>query len=220
MASTLQACPPCNCTAYGGRNVYNVTTQNIQRWLSQANNAGRNHDMNPVTFLAIASIESNGVYSAVNPGGTTYGIVQVGQAVLNAYNCLKGTSYVLNDLIGSGPNITTSSAAVALSFDILGQYIGTLNHLTSSYGITATGWNGAICGTSGSFLPFGSGCGYWPRPTSTSCYGTAALKLASAYSGWWVDPYTGSPNSFFWGDLPSVSTSTLPLLNMVCYGNR
>jgi len=92
MASTLQACPPCSCTTYGGRDVYNVTAQNIQQWLSQANVAGQAHGMNPVTFLAIASIESNGSYSAVNPGGTTYGIVQVGQAILDAYNCMKGTS--------------------------------------------------------------------------------------------------------------------------------
>jgi hypothetical protein len=175
--------------------------------------------MNPVTFLALASIETNGSYSAIDPTGTTYGIVQVGQTMLTAYNCLKGTSYTLNDLIAQGSHVTTSRGAVALSFDILGYYMGALNNLTSSYSLTATGWNGAICGYSGSFLPFGSGCGYWPIPTGSSCYGTAAVKLASAYSGWWINPNTGSASSFYFGDLSSVPTRTLSTYNSVCYGD-
>lgn len=215
---SLQSCGPCDCAQYGSRTVYNVTAQPIQQWLSQTNAAGRNHGMNPVTFLAIASLESNGNYAAVDPSGTTYGIVQIGQNILDAYNCWKGTNYQLTDLIGEGPNVTTSSGAVALSFDVLGKYMGTLNGITNSYRLTATGWNGAICGTSGSFQPYGANCGYWPVPSGASCYGEAAYKLASAYSGWWINPNTGNPDSFYFGPLSSVPTNTLPTYNQACYG--
>ncbi|WP_144941227.1 hypothetical protein [Paenibacillus sp. 32O-W] len=131
MAASLQKCPPCDCS-YGSRDVYNVTAKPIQKWLSQANTAGKNHGLNPVDFLAIASIETNGDYSAIDPSGTTYGIVQIDKAHLNAYNCLKGTKYTMDDLIGEGKLITTSSGAVRLSFDILGYHLSSALDKTDS----------------------------------------------------------------------------------------
>lgn len=215
---SLQSCGPCNCSSYGSRQVYNITAQPIQQWLTEANNAGSASGMNPATLLAIASVETNGNYTSVDSVNQTYGIVQVGQGILNGYNCLKGTNYHLTDLIAQGPNITTASAAVAVSFDILGRYLYALNLATYSFKLSATGWNGAICGTNGSVQPYGAGCGYWPIPTATSCYGVAAYQLASAYSGWWINPNTGQPDSFYWGGLSAVPYNTLPTYNQVCFG--
>lgn len=214
--ASLQSCGPCDCSVYGSRSVYNVTAQPIQQWLTEANDVGYNTGMNPVTFLAIAPVETNGNYAAVSGG--TYGIVQISQTILNTYNCMKGTNYQLTDLIAQGPNVNTPSAAVAVSFDILGNYMYALNSITNSFKLTVTGWNGAICGYSGSFQPYGNGCGYWPIPTGASCYGIAALQLASAYSGWWINPNTGQPDSFYFGTLPQVPYNTLPTYNSVCYG--
>lgn len=214
--ASLQSCGPCNCTTYGGRSVYNITAQPIQRWLTQANEAGRAFGMNPATILAIASIETNGDYTAVS--GNSYGIVQVDQNHLNAYNCNHGSTFKLTDLIAQGPNIYDANTAVQISFYILAQYMGSVNRQTSSYKLTATGWNGAICGQNGSLQPYGNGCGYWPIPSGASCYGVAALQLASAYSGWWINPTTGQPDSFYFGPLSAVSYDTLPTTTTVCYG--
>lgn len=216
MSYTLQACAPCNCTTYGSRSVYNVTAKAIQKWLSQANTAGKNHNVNPAIFLAFASIETNGDYSAIDTTGTTYGIVQVGKEMLSYYNSYKGTSYTLKDLIAKGSKVTTSTAAVALSFDILGQYLEKIFGQTkNSLLYSATGWNGAICGYSGSVKVFGS-YGAYPIPTGYSCYGYAIYKLATAYTGWWpigdAATYTAA--------LSTVSTDTLATYNSACYGSK
>ncbi|WP_151191782.1 hypothetical protein [Desulfotomaculum copahuensis] len=213
---SLQSCGPCNCSSYGSRKVYNITAQPIQQWLVDANNAGSASGMNPATLLAIASIETDGNYAVVYNG--TYGIVQVGQDRLNGYNCLKGTNYKLTDLIAQGPNITEPSAAVAVSFDILGRSLHAVNLATSSFKLAATGWNGAMCGNNGSVQPYGAGCGSWPIPTATTCYGVAAYQLASAYSGWWNNPSTGQPDSYYWGGLSPVPYDTLPTYIQVCFG--
>lgn len=221
MAKTLQACEPCNCTNYGSRSVYNVTAKQIQKWLSEANTAGKAHGINPVIFLAMASIESNGGYDVTDPGGTTYGIVQVGSGMLADYNKFKGTSYALNDLIAKGSKVKTASAAVALSFDILGYYLAALNAKTNNIALSVTGWNGAICGYSGYAYPFGtSGVNGRPVPTGASCYGVAVKKLAAAYSSWWINPKTGQASSFYWGALSSAPYTALDTYNTACYGNR
>lgn len=210
MTASLQKCPPCNCS-YGSREVYNVTAQAIQKWLSQANVAGKTHGLNPVNFLAIASIETNGDYSAIDPDGSTYGIVQVDKNHLNAYNCLKGTKYTMDDLIGEGNLVTTSSGAVKLSFDILGYHLKAALDKTNSLKSAATAWNGAICG-GGGINPYGTKCGGFSYASSPSCYGEAVYKLASAYSGWFNN------DSRYTSDLKAVPTNTLSTYNTVCFG--
>ncbi len=215
---SLQSCGPFDCTKYGSRTVYNITASAIQKWLPQANAAGKTYGMNPATLLALASVETNGDPTAVDPTGTTYGIVQIGQGHLNAYNCAHQTSYTLNDLIGKGKNVTDANTAVQLSFNILAQYLKAVNTQTNSFKLSATGWNGAMCGYSGSIQPYGSGCGSWPIPTKASGYGEAAYKLASAYDPWWINPSTGQASSFYFGDLKAAPTDALPTYTTVCFG--
>lgn len=215
---SLQSCGPFDCTRYGSRTVYNVTSLPIQKWLPQANTAGKAYGMNPVTLLAIASIESNGNPTAIDPSGTTYGIVQIGEGHLNAYNCAHSTKYTLNDLIGKGSLITDTTTAVQVSFYILAQYARSMTGQTDSYTLSATGWNGAICGYSGSISPYGSGCGGWPVPTKASGYGEAAYQLASAYSKWWIDPGTNQANFYYFNDLTAAPSGTLPTYASVCFG--
>ncbi len=214
----LQSCGPCDCEQYGYRVVYNVTSERIQRWLNQANEAGEYYGINPVVFLAIASVESNGDFSAVNPQQTSYGIVQIQQDHVEAFNCYHGTLYKVTDLIGKGPNIWSANSAVKLSFQILGEYLKELNHITKAIKLTSTGWNGAICGYTGSFEPHGKGCGYWPIPTSPSCYGEAVYKLCSAFDPWWINPASGKPSSFYFNKLSPAPFDVLPAYNQVCLG--
>ncbi len=68
---TLQACSPCDCTTYGYRDCYNVTHSAIQKYLSYANTAGKNHNICPTVFLAFASVETDGNYAVSG------GLVQV-----------------------------------------------------------------------------------------------------------------------------------------------
>jgi len=155
--------------------------------------------MNPVTFLAISSIESEGVPTKVNGGA--YGIIQCSQWILTPYNCNHNTSYQLSDLIGKGPTVTTQQGALERSFDILGQFMIGFNRHFNSFRMTATAWNGCACGQDGTLSVFGSGCNPINKPANWSCYGQAAFDIASSYPDWWIDPSTGTPNSFYFGDL-------------------
>lgn len=215
---SLQSCGPFDCAKYGSRTLYNITSSAIQKWLPQANAAGKAYGMNPATLLALASVETNGNPTAIDPTGSTYGIVQIGSDHLNAYNCAHGTSYTLNDLIGKGTIVKDTTTAVQVSFNILAQYLKAMTTKTSSFKLSATGWNGAMCGYSGSIAPYGSGCGNWPVPTKASGYGEAAYKLASAYSPWWINPNTGQASSFYFGDLQEAPSGALPVYTTVCFG--
>lgn len=103
------------------------------------------------------------------------------------------------------PNVTTLSGAVNLSFDILGQFMIAFNRYGNSFKLTATAWNGPGCGTTGNLLrAFGAACAGITIPQNVTLYGEAAFKLASDYSGWWIDPSTGNPNSYYFADLAPV----------------
>ena len=200
--ASLQSCPSCNTAC---RKVHNITADDVQTWLPEANRAGRKHGINPAVFLAVAVVETD-----ANPSASGGGMTQVTTDVLNAYNTMMRTNYTQADCRGHGSKVNTEKDAVALTFDILGQYLSVLNEKTHSIALSATGWNGAICGRSGSCKPFGSSADSWPIPTGASCYGNAVLQLASAYSGWWIDPDTGKANSFYFGNLNKVPVDTLP----------
>lgn len=131
--------------------------------------------MNPVTFLTIAAMESEG----------------------NACNCYCGTNLQLTDLSANGPNVTSESEAVRISFAILGQFMNAMNNRTNSFKLTATSWNDvSICGSSGTVQPFGD-CDNFPVASNPSCYGEGAYKIASAYSSCWINPNTGQASSLY-----------------------
>lgn len=199
----LGTCPPCNC---GTVQRPRPTDCRLQQWLSQANAAGRKWGMNPVTFLAIASIETEGDPANWDTGNGAYGIVQATQWYLTPYNCFNRVSYRLSDLAAKGPNITTNEGAVELSFDLLGQFMRTFNDAHSSFRLTATAWNGTGCGWDGRtyLFPWSNRCGGVKDPTNYTCYGQAAFDIAASYSPYWTDPSTGRPNSYYFGDLPHV----------------
>lgn len=185
---SLQTCPPCN---QGTSGRYAPTDPRIEAWLPLANASGQRFGLNPVTLLAIVSLESGGDPLA-GSGTATPGLVQCGQGVLTAFNVGNKTGFNLGDLY---------NPAVAL--DVLAWYLGQLNRETNLFALSATSWNGAICGTKGSYYPAGLAGGGFPRPTGPSCYGLAAYQLASAYAPWWQD------NSFYRADLPYVNHGNL-----------
>lgn len=204
--ATFQTCPP------GDVNIIKKapTSLAVQQWRPHANRAGRKWGMNPVTFLAIAALETDGNATLV-VDNFAYGICQISRYILSPYNCSHGTSYKLTDLVGNGPNVTTLSGAVDLSLDILGQFMISFNRYANSFRLTATAWNGAGCGNSGNVLKaFGPRCAGIAVPRRPSLYGLAAFDLAAAHLPWWIDPGTGQANSYYFGDLAPVPASGPP----------
>lgn len=205
MPCTFEACPPGNCNIVKKAPI----SAAVQQWRTNANEAGRKWGMNPVTFLAMAALETDGDASTIN--GIAYGICQITHWYLDPYNCSHNTNYQLTDLVGRGPNVSTLSGAVDLSFDILGQFMIAFNRYANSFKFTATAWNGPACGKTGSVLrAFGASCAGIDIPTNVTLYGEAAFKLASDYSGWWIDPSTGQPTSYYFADLPPVPATGPP----------
>lgn len=220
----LGTCPPCDCANCGSIWRPKPTHCNLQQWLSHANTAGKKYGMNPVTLLAIASIETEGNASKISPDGSAYGIVQITKWYLNPYYCYHqndsgwpSNGYRLTDLVGQGPNITTLSGAVTRSFDILAEFLIYFNNLFNSYRMSATAWNGPGCGQSGYKPVWGSDCGQIASPTTHTCYGQAAFDIAASHSPYWINPRTGQPDSFYWGDLSSVNPCTSDQIK-VCLG--
>jgi hypothetical protein len=197
---TFETCPPGN---------YNIVKKapislTVQQWRTNANQAGRKWGMNPVTFLALAALETDGDATVIK-NSFAYGICGTSHFFLDPYNCSHGTSFKLTDLVGQGPNVWTLSGGVDLSFDILGQHMIAFNRYANSFKLTATAWNGTGCGATGSYLKaFGAACPGIAIPQNASLYGEAAFKLASDYSGWWIDPSSGQPNSYYFADLAPV----------------
>ncbi len=143
--------------------------------------------------------------------------------MLTKYNTYKGTSYTLSDLNAAGSYITTMARAVALSFDILGQYLenmrtGTGDNLT----LLGTGWNGCICQdltNPKTIKCFGSSNTGNPIPTAVTCYGVAINKLYTAYLPYCPSyPLTGQKTTYYYGDIVAVSTNPLSTYNPVCGG--
>lgn len=203
MSCTFACCPPGDCQVVKKA----PTHQDLQAWIANANQAGRKWGMNPVTFLAIAALETDGDPSKV-VGNFAYGICQISTYILTPYNCSHGTKYTLIDLVGKGPTVKTTSEAVTLSFDVLGQFMIAFNRYANSFKFTATALNGTGCGSTGQYLrAFGASCDGILIPQNVSLYGEAAFRLASNYDGWWIDPSTGKPNSYYFADLSRVPPS-------------
>lgn len=172
MPCVFGTCPPCNCATLARPK---PTDCRLQQWLTQANDMGRKWVMNPVTLLAIASIESEGSQSNWDKGNGAYGIVQVTSWYLNPYNCFTGTNYALTDLAAKGPNVTDPYEAVRISFDILGKLLRAFNDAHSSFRLSATAWNGTGCGWTGGYVNVWAKTGCTNTaikdPSNVTCYG-------------------------------------------------
>ena len=90
--ASLQSCPSCNTAC---RKVHNITADDVQTWLPEANRAGRKHGINPAVFLAVAVVETD-----ANPSASGGGMTQVTTDVLNAYNTMMRTNYTQADCRG------------------------------------------------------------------------------------------------------------------------
>lgn len=191
---SIQTCEPCNKNAW---EVYDIRSSRIKGWLSLANKWGKEYSVNPGLLLAVISIESNGKIDST----PYYGLTQIGEDMLNAYNSDTNNNYELTDLRAEGPNINSEEEAASLGIKIFAQFISVAMFLLDStsdiYGNdriikdATTRWNGSICKNPIedereliSFYPFGEDKTKFTLRNYYSCYGFNVYRLMDIASDW------------------------------------